>query len=217
MSILANRSLRLKVALPALVAMLALLATLGAALSALRSADRGAEGLYQRSAKALAALGDVRDGEGDSRVDALTLARVTDPADIPDVQKDIADANGMISDGLAAFQAAARPTGQGRRACWRMPRVKIAAWQHIRDNQLLAAVKKQDAAEVSKIVDGPLSAADDAFGRLARQPLHRRKHRRCPTGARRECRGLCCPPGHDHRCGRGIWCWSSASFCLSSA
>ena len=83
MSIFANRSLRLKVALPALIAMLALLATLGAALLALRSADRGAEGLYQRSAKALAALGDVRDGEGDSRVDALTLARVTDPGGHP--------------------------------------------------------------------------------------------------------------------------------------
>jgi methyl-accepting chemotaxis protein len=162
MSTLANRSLRLKVALPALVAMLALLATLGAALLALRSADRGAEGLYQRSAKALAALGDVRDGEGDSRVDALTLARLTDPADIPDVQKDIEDANGMITDGLAAFEKAAAPTGKAA-SLLADARERIAAWQAIRDNQLVAAVKKQDAEQVSKIVDGPLTAADDAF------------------------------------------------------
>jgi methyl-accepting chemotaxis protein len=162
MAVLANRSLRLKVALPAVLAMLALLATLGVALSALGAADRGSEGLYKHSAVALAALGDVRDGEGDARVAALTLARVTDTRDIPDVQKDIAEADGMIVDGLKAFEDAAQPTGKAA-TLLAATREKIAAWQQVRDTQLLAAVRAQNADAVQKVIDGPLTDADDAF------------------------------------------------------
>jgi methyl-accepting chemotaxis protein len=162
MAVLANRSLRLKVALPAVLAMLALLTTLGMALSSLGTTDRGSEALYEHSAKALAALGDVRDGEGDARVSALTLANVTDVGDIPDVQKDIAEADGMIVDGLKAFEDAARPTGKAADLLAET-REKIAAWQQVRDNQLLAAVRTQNAEAVQKVIDGPLTDADDAF------------------------------------------------------
>jgi methyl-accepting chemotaxis protein len=162
MAVLANRSLRLKVALPAVLAMLALLVTLGVALSALGAADRGSEGLYKHSAKALAALGDVRDGEGDARVSALTLARVTDTGDIPDVQKDIAEADGMIVNGLKEFEEAAQPTGKAA-SLLATTRDKIAAWQHVRDTQLLAAVRTQRADAVQQVIDGPLTDADDAF------------------------------------------------------
>jgi len=148
----------------AVVVVCAVPALLGTAvaLHALTSINSNVLAMDAGSVQPLAALGSLRDMEGDCRVEVLQYL-AADPADRVQLQQDIADTDAKAdADIQAYFDANGSTTDkQGRLMTQFVDR--FHAWRSVRTQQVLAAADAGRLDAAYQAVAGPLTDADDAM------------------------------------------------------
>ncbi len=161
---LSDRRLRTKILAPVALALVGTGAVLWSGIDGLGATGGDASGLYAHTAVPMADLAKVRDGEGDARVqvrDYVLGAPGSTPADI---RTDMAATDRNTDEALSAFVTDHGSTlGADRVELVTKVRNALQAWRAVRDNQVLPAVDRHDAAQVTALLGGPLTQADDAF------------------------------------------------------
>jgi methyl-accepting chemotaxis protein len=161
---LRDRRLRTKILLPVAVAIIGTGVVSWSGIAAAQAASDDANAIYQRAALTLGDLAEVRDGEGDARVDLRDYvlgAPGTTPAAL---REEIAEVDGVIDTALDNYVSHRGGALDATRADL-MRRVKdgLATWRDVRDSQILPASDRQDETAVAAALAGPLAEADDAF------------------------------------------------------
>ena len=114
------------------------------------------------TAQTLKHVAELRDAEGDMRVEVHDAAAARNTAELQSTltatQGSDARVDGLVADlrqDLASNAAAMQDLNSFSNG--------LATWRRIRDTQVLAAARKADSLAARRIVAGPLASADDAF------------------------------------------------------
>jgi len=132
------------------------------ALSSLSTLNGSVVTLNRRSVRPLVALGDLRDMEGDTRV-LVWEYLASAGADRTALRKEISDTDAEADQDIAAYLTAhgSRTDSRGRLMADFV--TKLQAYRQVRDQQVLAAVDKGQAAAAAAAVAGALDAANEAM------------------------------------------------------
>jgi methyl-accepting chemotaxis protein len=118
--------------------------------------------LDRHSVRPLAALGGLRDGEGDSRVNVW--AYVAAGADRRAVADDIKGSDQAVTASIARYLAAhSSRTDKGGQLMTQFA-TKFATWQKVRDTVVLPAADAGNSKAAYAAMSGSLQRADDAMG-----------------------------------------------------
>jgi methyl-accepting chemotaxis protein len=159
-----HRSVRIKLfALVGLGVFASLLASL-VGLARLTSVNDSVITLDQHVAKPLAAFTELRDAEGDSRVNVWSYLASDGPAERADLVKEIAISDAAVADSAAAYLSTHGSSTDERGRAMREFVTKFDAWRKVRDTLVLPAVDSGHLAAAHAAVTGPLNAANDAMG-----------------------------------------------------
>jgi methyl-accepting chemotaxis protein len=162
----ADRSVRMKVLVPVVVAAAGIGIVAGSGLAALHTAGARTTGIYEHTARPLGDLVTLRDMQGDSRV-AVRDAILTRPgADQETVISGMADTDTAIDQALAAYAADHGGLDAHRAGLVAQARAGLAEWRQVRDGQLVPLVRAGRAASALALLadGGALDKADHAFG-----------------------------------------------------
>jgi methyl-accepting chemotaxis protein len=118
--------------------------------------------LDRHSVVPLASLGDLRDMEGDTRVNVWQYFDAS-PAERPDLATELKETDDQADSDISAFFRAHGSTtdANGRLMTEFVADLKI--WRGVRDNQVLAAVDRNDKAGARAALNGPLDAANETM------------------------------------------------------
>jgi methyl-accepting chemotaxis protein len=161
-----DRSVRVKVLAPVLLAAAGIAAVAFSGLTALGAAGDQTRSMYAHTARPLGDLVTLRDMQGDSRVevrDVIILPPGKAQNDVIDgMHKTDADADTAI----AAYVSDHGTLDAERTALIEQARAGLSQWRQIRDQQLLPLVRGGDAAGGAKLLatGGALDTANSAFG-----------------------------------------------------
>jgi methyl-accepting chemotaxis protein len=117
--------------------------------------------LDQRSVRPLAALGTLRDGQGDSRVNVW--AYLANGADHVEVAKDIQVSDAAVTAAIDAYFAAHGNRTDANGQLMTDFAAKFAAWQQVRDTVVRPAADAGRPSAAYAALAGPLNAANDAM------------------------------------------------------
>jgi methyl-accepting chemotaxis protein len=161
---LRDRRLRTKILLPVLVAVVGTGVVSWSGITAARAASDEANALYELAALPLGDLAEVRDGEGDARVDLRDYLLGAPGSTSAALRRAITDVDQAIDTALANYVSHHGGTLDATRAdLMRQVKAGLTTWRDVRDRQILPAADLQDTAAVATALAGPLTAADDAF------------------------------------------------------
>jgi methyl-accepting chemotaxis protein len=131
------------------------------ALSSMASINHNVMTLHQRSVEPLAALGDLRDMEGDTRVEVWEYLAAT-PADRPAVRKAIADTDAATDADIQRYLSANGGQTDSNGQLVGAFAKSLGAWRVIRDQQVFAAADAGKLADAYGVASGPLADAISA-------------------------------------------------------
>ena len=161
---LRDRRLRTKVLLPVVVAAVGAVVLSWTGISALRATSRSATEIYAHAAVPLADLAQIRDGEGDARVQVRDYVLGAPGSGRDSLRGGIQDTDKAIDESLAGYAADhGGVLDADRAALVKQVQAGIATWRQVRDSQILPAADRNDMAAVADALSGALSKADDAF------------------------------------------------------
>jgi len=114
--------------------------------------------------KILRDVAELRDNEGDMRVNVQVLASAHGAAEVKAALADVKDSDGVI-DGTAAGLRAEITATRDKKLITDFAGFLdgLQAWRQIRDAQLVPAVQAGDNALAHRVLVGPMTKADDAF------------------------------------------------------
>ncbi|BEP13083.1 hypothetical protein acdb102_13940 [Acidothermaceae bacterium B102] len=122
-----------------------------------------AQQLYRNAAVPLAALAAVREGVGDSRVDAMSMLRALNPDQQTAAAHDAATADASVDAAIASYlEAHKTDLGTKRASAVADFKDKLARWRLVR-GQMFALVQHGDIEGANAIYDAKLVAANAAF------------------------------------------------------
>ncbi|GAA3305313.1 methyl-accepting chemotaxis protein [Dactylosporangium vinaceum] len=157
-----GRSLRARVYL--VVGVCAVPAVLGSAIAlvGLRQTHQSVVDLHSQSVRPLAALGDLRDMEGDTRVEVWQyLAAVVE--DRAAMRTEIAETDGTADEDVAAYLRTHDGSRDDRDQLMRDFAGLLHDWRTIRDRQVLAAADAGRTADAYAAANGALAEANEAM------------------------------------------------------
>jgi methyl-accepting chemotaxis protein len=157
-----GRSLRARVYLVVAVCAVPAVVASAVALIGLGQTHRSIEGLNQRSVQPLAALGSLRDMEGDTRVEVwqYLAAAVEDRAAL---RTEIAGTDAEADADIAAYLAAHDGSAAGRTKLMTDFVALLHAWRAVRTDQVFAAADAGRLTEAYAAAGGPLADANEAM------------------------------------------------------
>jgi methyl-accepting chemotaxis protein len=157
-----GRSLRARVYL--VVAVCAVPAVIGSAVAlvGLKQTHDSVVELDARSVHTLAALGDLRDMEGDMRVSMWAYLDAR-PGDRSALKADIAETDAAADADIADYLAALDGAGNERDELMQDFAGRLRQWRGVRDGQVFKAADAGDAEGAYAAAEGPLTEADDAM------------------------------------------------------
>jgi methyl-accepting chemotaxis protein len=156
------RSVRGKIFIICLVCLLSAVAVSMIALTSLGSLNANAVRLDRRSVRPLAALGDLRDMEGDTRVLVWQYIQA-DPSTRRDLRQDVADTDGQLDQDITDYLAFHGSGTDAREELMAQFVLKLKDFRAVRDGQVFAAADTGRRKAAYAALLGPLSAADDAM------------------------------------------------------
>jgi methyl-accepting chemotaxis protein len=166
MSWLGDRSVRVKVLAPVVLAAVGIAVVAVSGLAALSAEGDRTRAMYAQTARPLGDLVSLRDMQGDSRVevrDVIILAPGPAQNDVIDgMRQTDTDADAAI----AAYVADHGTLDATRAILIEQARAGLAQWRQIRDSRLVPLVKKGDAAGGAALLagGGALDKANSTFG-----------------------------------------------------
>ncbi|MFI5912136.1 methyl-accepting chemotaxis protein [Dactylosporangium sp. NPDC051541] len=157
-----GRSLRARVYL--VVAVCAVPAALGSAIAlvGLGQTHGSVIELHSHSVRPLAALGDLRDMEGDTRVQVWQYLAAA-PGDRSALRGEIADTDRTADDDIAAYLRTHDSAGDGREELMHDFAGRLHDWRTVRDQQVIAAADAGRTAEAYAAANGALADANEAM------------------------------------------------------
>jgi methyl-accepting chemotaxis protein len=163
---LADRSVRVKVLAPVVLAAVGIGVVGVSGLVALSAASDRTHAMYAHIAVPLNDLVTLRDMEGDSRV-AVRDAIIAKPGTAQnDVIAGMPETDAALDAALAAYVTDHGTLDANRTAVHQQARSGIAAWRQIRDDQVLPLAKSGNTSAAAALLDsgGALDKADSEFG-----------------------------------------------------
>jgi methyl-accepting chemotaxis protein len=163
---LADRSVRVKVLAPVVLAAVGIGVVSVSGLVALNAAGNQTRSMYAHVARPLDDLVTLRDMQGDSRVEVRDAIILKPGAAQNDVIASMGDTDTDVDAAIAAYIADHGTLDATRASLIQQARAGIASWRQVRDNQLVPLVKGGNAAAAAALLDsgGALDKANSAFG-----------------------------------------------------
>jgi methyl-accepting chemotaxis protein len=161
-----DRSVRIKVLTPVLLAAVGIVAVAWSGLAAVNAAGARTDSMYRHTALPLDDLATLRDMEGDSRVDVRDLVLNRPGADQNAVIADMHDTDTAVDQALGAYVADHGTLDAERTELIKQARGGIAQWRSVRDVQLVPLARNGNTAAVAALITGggALDKADGQFG-----------------------------------------------------
>jgi methyl-accepting chemotaxis protein len=131
------------------------------ALSALASANQRLEATNQHTVKPLAALGDLRDMEGDMR--QLVWEYLAEPAARADLLKQVQETDAQADADIETYLVEHGSRTDSSGAQMSQFATLLGTWREVRDNEVYAVADAGRTAEAYAAVGDALAAADDAM------------------------------------------------------
>ena len=163
---LSDRSIRLKVLIPVLMAAAGIGVVASSGLAAMSDAGDRTRTMYEHTARPLNDLVTLRDMQGDSRVEVREVI-ILAPGKAQDaVVATMHETDATLDGAIAAYVAHHGTLDAPRAALVEQARAGIAQWRRIRDERLLPLVRAGNAAGGAALLaaDGPLDRANSALG-----------------------------------------------------
>jgi methyl-accepting chemotaxis protein len=164
---LGNRSIRVKVLIPVILAAIGIAVVAWSGLSALSAAGDRTNSMYANTARPLADLADLRDMEGDTRVEVRDIVLLGVGKAQDDSIAEMKDTDTEADQAIAAYVSNHGGTLDApRAAALKQAQAGLAQWRQIRDGQLIPLARAGNTAGGSALLapDGVLDKADDTFG-----------------------------------------------------
>ncbi|UQU62812.1 methyl-accepting chemotaxis protein [Couchioplanes caeruleus] len=163
---MADRSVRVKVLAPVLLATVGIGAVAWSGLAGLSAEGQRSSDLYAHTARPLADLVTLRDMQGDSRVEVRDVIILAPGPAQEDVISGMKQTDTDADAAIAAYVADHGTLDAGRAALIEQARTGLGAWRRARDNQLLPLVRTGDAAGGAAMLasGGALDVANATFG-----------------------------------------------------
>ena len=155
-------SVRGKVSILVGVCLLPTLAVSVVALTSISSVNDNVISIDRHSVRALSALGDLRDMEGDTRV-LVWQYLAADSSTRPDLKQEISDADAQADADIADYQKAHGSSTDERGRLMADFVTKLATYRDIRDQQALTAADGGRETAAYTAVEGPLNDANEAM------------------------------------------------------
>jgi methyl-accepting chemotaxis protein len=161
-----DRSIRVKVLIPVLLAAVGIGVVAWSGLAALTAAGDRTRSMYAHTAKPLGDLVTLRDMQGDSRVEVRDVI-IFAPGKAQDaVIAGMHDTDTDADAAIAAYLADHGTLDPARATLLEQARTGLTEWRKIRDDQLIPLVRAGNAAGGTALLaaDGPLDKANQEFG-----------------------------------------------------
>ena len=158
----ADRSLRLKILVPVIVAAAGIVLVSWFGVAALGAAGARTTTMYEHTARPLGDLVSLRDMQGDTRVEARDAILTPPGAALDALIGDMKDTDESMDQAIAAFLADHGSLSPARAAMVAQARTGITRWRDIRDTQLVPLVRAAEttAAEALLASGGGLDKAN---------------------------------------------------------
>ncbi len=157
-------SVRTKVLASTATGLLALLLVGAAGIVGMAQVNGTAQELHLNAARALPALGTIRDMIGDNRVSVYAMLRAGDASERSAIAEEVATTDRTLDEALTEYVTAHQgDLGADRTAFVVNFRFRYAEWRRIRDDIVFPALDRGDVEAAAAAVDGPLAAANEAF------------------------------------------------------
>jgi methyl-accepting chemotaxis protein len=166
MSWMADRSVRVKVLVPVLLAAAGIGVVAVSGMTALNAAGDRARSIYDHTARPLGDLMALRDMQGDSRVEARDVI-ILPPGSAQDaVIAGMHETDTSADAAIAAYVAHHGTLNAEQSSLIQQANAGLGEWRKTRDEQLLPLVRAGDAAGGAKLLagGGGLDAANSTFG-----------------------------------------------------
>jgi methyl-accepting chemotaxis protein len=167
LSFLSDRSLRAKVLAPTILATAGIAVVAAFGLSGMASGDSDTRSMYAHTALPLADLANLRDMQGDSRVEVRQAIIDAPGKDQEDVISQMKDTDTSIDGALTAYAADRGGTlDANRQVLLAEAHTGLSKWQDARDNQLVPLMRAGNRTAASALLadGGVLDAANSTFG-----------------------------------------------------
>jgi methyl-accepting chemotaxis protein len=163
---LADRSVRVKVLAPVVLAAAGIAVVSVSGLAALSTASNRTHAMYAHIALPLNDLVTLRDMQGDSRVEVRDAIILRPGAAQNDVIAGLQETDTAIDAALAAYITDHGALDANRTGLIQQARSGIAAWRQVRDSQLVPLVKSGNATAAAALLDSgaALDKANSDFG-----------------------------------------------------
>jgi methyl-accepting chemotaxis protein len=163
---LGDRSIRVKVLIPVLLAALGIGVVAWSGLSALAAAGDRTQSMYAHVTKPLSDLVVLRDMEGDSRVEIREVTMLPPGAAQDDVITTMRETDAAADAAIAGYLTDHGPLDPDQAALLALARGGLTEMRQIRDDQLIPLVRAGNAAggRALLVADGPLDKATEVFG-----------------------------------------------------
>jgi methyl-accepting chemotaxis protein len=163
---LGNRSIRIKVLLPVVLAAIGIAVVAWSGLSALSAAGSRTHSMYAQTARPLADLVALRDMEGDTRVEVRDIVILGPGKAQDDVIAGMQETDTAADEALTAYVSDHGKLDAADTALLQQARAGLAQWRQIRDDQLVPLARAGNIAGGAALLaaDGGLDKADASFG-----------------------------------------------------
>ncbi|WP_407341600.1 methyl-accepting chemotaxis protein [Pengzhenrongella phosphoraccumulans] len=157
-------SVRVKLLALAGVGLAATVLASGVGFLGLAAIDADVVTLDRQVARPLADFAQLRDAEGDSRVNVWAYLAAESPRERIGITDDIAISDAAVAEAVAAYLADHGSSSDARGTAMTTFEANFALWKGVRDSKILPAADSGDLTAAYAAVGGPLSAADEAMG-----------------------------------------------------
>jgi methyl-accepting chemotaxis protein len=165
-SLLADRSVRVKVLAPVLLAAAGIGAIAWSGVAGVNAAGTRTHDMYEHTARPLGDLVSLRDMQGDSRVEVRDVIILKPGKAQEDVISGMKETDASADEAIAAYVADHGALDASRTALITQARAGLTQWRKGRDGQLVPLVRagKADAAAELLAEGGSLAKANSSFG-----------------------------------------------------
>jgi methyl-accepting chemotaxis protein len=163
---LGNRSIRVKILVPVILAAAGIAVVAWSGLTALSAAGNRTHSMYAQTARPLADLVALRDMEGDTRVEVRDIVLLGPGQARDDIITGMHDTDAEADAAMAAYVSDHGTLEAPRAALLQKARAGLAQWRQIRDEQLIPLVRAGNTSAGAALLaaDGGLDKADASFG-----------------------------------------------------
>ena len=157
-------SVRLKLLALSGVGVLAAVVASVVGLAGLAALNANVVTMDQRVARPLATFADLRDSEGDSRVNVWAYVAASTDAERATVAADIKISDDWVHENVTTYLAEHGSTTDARGASMVKFEANFDAWKQVRDSVVFPAAEAGDSAAAYEGIYGPLEGANEAMG-----------------------------------------------------